>query len=189
MLATRLYSVIKGSCQAFFLEQLDLRENILISLGWSYTLMQVQPKQGTGLCKSPFMRPRKMYAAPAKNGQQSIVKNKHKSHRTLERQLSAPSPALSPFPLLFFLPYDSIFLPVPKGSHFPFSHFTIYKRHHHAEHTAGLFVGDSLSLLVFSCRPFIQLHRTMGFRGYTFNWTYKDGQSFCQLIHSKTVKE
>lgn len=54
MLATRLYSVIKGSCQAFFLEQLDLPENILTSLGWSDTLMQVQPKQGTGPVQRPF---------------------------------------------------------------------------------------------------------------------------------------
>lgn len=50
-----------------------------------------------------------MYSTQAKNGQQSIVKNKHESQRKLVRQLSAASLAL--LPLLLTLPYDSTFLP------------------------------------------------------------------------------
>lgn len=173
-----------------FLEQLDCRENFLISLGRSHTLTRGLPKQRDESMQQAFIRWREKHSIQAENGEQSIVKNKHKSQRKLERHLSAPSLALLPFHLArFFTPWLH-FSSRPGENHFPFSHMNIHKSHHHTEHTAGVFVGDFWSSLALSCTALTQLQKTMGFqRGivYLCKWTHKDGPSPFASLACNTV--
>lgn len=103
-----------------------------------------------------FIRWRNVYSSRAKNVQQSIVK----TNADPRGNESISSPCCS-------LPCDFTFLWGPGGGRgrglFPvFSHMNIHKRQCHAEHAAGLFVGD-----------FLALERQKGFQRASFvSWSW-----------------
>lgn len=111
ILAARVDSVIKekkGVVKAFFfLEQLGFPENILISLHADARPARTKKRNVREIGLRQVEK--NVYSTRAKNGQQSIVKNKHKSQRKLQRQ-----PLLLLFHLSSFsLPCDSSPLPGP----------------------------------------------------------------------------
>ena len=105
-----------------------------------------------------------MYSTRAKN-RQSIVKNKQKSQRKLERQLSAPVLDLLPFPsALILYPMTPVFLPGP-GKAISRSHTCSYINVTPSQSTQRACLWETSGpRRRLSCTALTQLQRTMGFQ-------------------------
>lgn len=115
-----------------------------------WDLWSVMPSSGGAICIQ--VKPR-------------MCRNRSSKQTQISEEMRGSALVLS---LLLSLPWDSTFLWGPGESRFPFSHMNIYKRQHHTENAAGLFVGDFWPLLEFSCPALSQLQKTKGFQGALF---------------------
>ncbi len=162
MLTTRVYSVIKekkGVVKSFSLSNSTFEKTS--SYPWLVLHADAKPAKTNRLCSRPSSGGQKCIQLKPRMDNNWLSKtNTNLRGNSISSSLLLLS---SHFTLFFFFTLWLHFSSRPGESHFPFSHMSIYKRRHHTEHTAGLFVGDFWSSLALSCTALTQLQKTMGF--------------------------